>query len=171
MADAGARPPLAVFDLDGVLADVRHRLRHVERTPKDWDAFFDAAPDDPVHPQGLALVREALARGNEVVFLTGRPERCRQDTIEWLGALGLVGHTLHMRGRGDRRPAATVKRELIRRFAADSTVAAVVDDDERVVATLRADGWPVLHATWEAEARTADQQATLQRAQETEGRT
>ena len=32
--------PLAVFDIDGVLADVRHRLRHVEGPRKQWDAFF-----------------------------------------------------------------------------------------------------------------------------------
>lgn len=36
----GARKPLAVFDIDGVLADVRHRLPHVQGRPKDWDAFF-----------------------------------------------------------------------------------------------------------------------------------
>jgi hypothetical protein len=36
--------PLAVFDLDGVLADVRHRLHFLDRRPKDWDGFFAAAP-------------------------------------------------------------------------------------------------------------------------------
>ncbi len=51
--------PLAVFDVDGVLADVRHRLRHVERRPKDWDAFFSAAVDDPPLAQGVALARRA----------------------------------------------------------------------------------------------------------------
>ena len=51
----GPSRPLAVFDVDGVLADVRHRLRFVERSPKDWDAFFSAAVDDP-----------PLARSNEL---------------------------------------------------------------------------------------------------------
>ena len=47
--------PLAVFDIDGVLADVRHRLRHVEQRPKDWDAFFAAEPDDPTLVAGIAM--------------------------------------------------------------------------------------------------------------------
>ena len=47
--------PLAVFDIDGVLADVSHRLPFVARRPKDWDAFFAAAVDDPPFAQGVAL--------------------------------------------------------------------------------------------------------------------
>jgi len=29
--------------IDGVLADVHHRLHHIARRPKDWPAFFAAA--------------------------------------------------------------------------------------------------------------------------------
>src|SRR5664280_1362634 len=57
----GARKPLAVFDIDGVLADVRHRLPHVQSRPKDWDAFFAAIGKDPVLPDGLALAQERAA--------------------------------------------------------------------------------------------------------------
>src|SRR5688572_31082686 len=39
--------PLAVFDLDNTLADTAHRQRYLERRPRDWDAFFAAAPHDP----------------------------------------------------------------------------------------------------------------------------
>ena len=109
--------PLAIVDLDGVVADVRHRLRHLERRPKDWDAFFDAAPDDPPHPEGLAVVRR-LEEDHEVVYLTGRPERCRDDTLAWLDQHGIGGHELLMRSRRDRRPAAQVKVEVLRRRAA-----------------------------------------------------
>lgn len=31
-----------VFDIDGTLADLTHRLHHIQKQPKDWDAFFDA---------------------------------------------------------------------------------------------------------------------------------
>ena len=51
-------PSVVVFDVDGVLADVRHRLRHVERKPKDWPAFFAAMGDDAPLPEGVALARE-----------------------------------------------------------------------------------------------------------------
>ena len=35
--------PLAIVDLDGVVADVRHRLHHLEGRRKDWGRFFAAA--------------------------------------------------------------------------------------------------------------------------------
>ena len=43
-----ALPTIAVFDVDGVLADVRHRLHFVERRPKDWPGFFGAMADDAI---------------------------------------------------------------------------------------------------------------------------
>ena len=66
---------LAVFDIDGVVADVRHRLHHLAGRPKDWDGFFDAAADDPPLPTGIALVAE-LAQRHEIVWLTGRRPGC-----------------------------------------------------------------------------------------------
>ena len=43
---------VAVLDIDGVLADVSHRLGHVQRRPKDWDAFFAAAPETRCSKKG-----------------------------------------------------------------------------------------------------------------------
>ena len=167
-ADDDVPRPLAFVDLDGVVADVRHRLRHIERRPKDWDAFFDAAPDDPPHPEGLAVVRR-LQEDHEVIYLTGRPERCRDDTLHWLERHGIGQHELLMRSGRDRRAAAQVKVEILRRRARGRTVSVVVDDDARVAAAMREAGYPVLHADWEA--RDALEAATLERAQEEEGRT
>lgn len=160
--------PVAFVDLDGVLADVRHRLHHLTGRRKDWDAFFDAAPQDPLHPEGKAVV-EQLRPDHEVVYLTGRPERCRADTERWLAQHGLDGHDLVMRSGRDRRPAAVVKVETIARRYPDRRVAVVVDDDERVAAAMRAAGHPVLHADWEQ--RLAEADAALEAAQEEEGRT
>jgi len=156
--------PLAVFDIDGVLADVRHRLRFVERKPKDWDAFFDAAVDDPPLAQGVALARQS-AQECEVVYVTGRPERCRADTLAWFDRHGLPPGTLSMRRGRDFRPARVAKLELLRRLAADRTVAVVVDDDEQVCDAYEAAGFRVLRARWMTE------EPVLQRAQEEEGRT
>ena len=160
--------PLAIIDLDGVVADVRHRLHHLLGRPKDWDGFFDAARHDPPHPEGLAVV-EQLAGDHEIVFLTGRPIRCRADTEAWLEEHGMGGHELLMRSGRDRRPAATVKVEMLRKRAEGRQVAVVVDDDDKVVEAMRRAGYTVLHADWEK--RTAERDEALQRAQEEEGRT
>jgi phosphoglycolate phosphatase-like HAD superfamily hydrolase len=156
--------PLAVFDIDGVLADVRHRLRFVERKPKDWDAFFDAAVDDPPLAPGVELARES-AQECEVVYVTGRPDRCRADTLAWFERHGLPQGQLSMRRRRDFRPARVAKLELLQRLAADREVAVVVDDDLQVCEAYEKAGFRVLRATWMSE------QPTLTRAQEDEGRT
>jgi hypothetical protein len=150
-------------DIDGVVADVTHRLHHLEGRRKDWDAFFAAAVDDPPHEEGLAIVAR-LAEDHEVVYLTGRPERCRPDTEWWLERHGIGGHRLHMRPQGTRRPAAEVKRELLDELARGRDVAVVVDDDPVVIAAMKAAGRPTFHATW------AERSQTLHRAQEVEGR-
>jgi hypothetical protein len=156
--------PLAVIDVDGVVADVRHRLHHVESSPKDWGAFFAKADRDPPLAAGVDRVRTLLA-DHDVVYLTGRPESLRRVTEEWLERHGIGGHPVHMRRRGDFRPARIAKVELIGQLARGRTVAVVLDDDPEVCAALRAAGWPVEQADWVPHSR------TLRAAQEREGRT
>ncbi|WP_368861178.1 hypothetical protein [Frankia sp. AgB32] len=159
-----AQRPLAVIDVDGVVADVRHRLQYLRSWPGDWDAFFAAAPADPPLTEGVELVRR-LALDHEVVWLTGRPERSREATSRWLREQGLPSGELRMRPDDDRRPARVFKRAELRELGANRQVAVVVDDDPAVVDLLRADGWPVLRAQW------LEYESTLGNAQETEGRT
>lgn len=139
--------PLAVFDLDGVLADVGHRLHHLHARPKDWVSFFAAAPEDPPLPDGVALAAE-LAERCEVVYLTGRPEQCRADTERWLARHQLPAGTVYMRPAGDYQPARQLKPPLLAALAAGRSVEVVVDDDPAVCAELAAAGWPVRQADW-----------------------
>jgi hypothetical protein len=156
--------PLAVVDLDGVVADVRHRLRFVRGPRKDWNAFFDAAADDPVLPEGRAVL-DRLAADHDVAYLTGRPERTRAATEQWLARQGLPRGRVFMRREGDRRPARMVKPRLLTQLARGRAVAVVIDDDEAVCAAYERDGWPVLRADWMPAG------PELQEAQERSGRT
>jgi phosphoglycolate phosphatase-like HAD superfamily hydrolase len=155
---------LAVFDIDGVVADVRHRLRHLDRRPKDWARFFAAAGRDPVLEEGVALAKQ-YAAGHVLVWLTGRPEHLREATAAWLAAAGLPGELLFMRPAGDRRPAREFKAGQLARMAKESTIEVVVDDDPEVVERLRGLGYPVRLADW------VPHSSTLRTAQEREGRT
>ncbi|WP_059007384.1 phosphatase domain-containing protein [Streptomyces specialis] len=156
--------PVAVFDLDGTLADVRHRLRHLRRRPPDWDAFFAAAPDDPPLAEGVALALEHAAT-SDLAYVTGRPARCRRDTATWPTRHGLPAGALLMRADGDRRPARIAKPRLLARLARDRAVSVVVDDDQRVCDAYEDAGFHVVRATW----MTAP--TLLERAQEEQGRT
>ncbi|MFE9680042.1 hypothetical protein [Streptomyces sp. NPDC006285] len=156
--------PLAVFDLDGTLADTAHRQRFLERSPRDWDAFFAAAPDDPPLAEGVALVREH-AEECEILYLTGRPERCRKDTEAWIAAQGLPGGPVRMRRDDDRRPARRTKLQILRTLARGRRIRVFVDDDELVCEDAERAGFRVARARWAAAS------AALKAAQEREGRT
>ncbi|MER7687303.1 hypothetical protein [Streptomyces sp. NPDC097610] len=156
--------PLAVFDLDGTLADSAHRQRFLERKPRDWDAFFAAAPQDPPLAEGVALALRSTQEC-EVVYLTGRPERCRRDTVEWLAAQGLPEGRVWMRRNDDRRPARHTKLDVLRRLARDREIHVLVDDDELVCDEAERSGFRVVRARW------ATASAALKDAQEREGRT
>ena len=168
-AAAGGDRALAVFDVDGVLADVGHRLGHLEGGRKDWGAFFAAAHLDPPLPTGLELARE-LAASYDLAYLTGRPEGLRRVTQRWLHRHGLPAGPLWMRPPRDFRPARVMKLDALGRLGAQRPVEVVVDDDEDVVVALREAGYAVLQATWAATSRSAGRRA-LHQAQERDGRT
>ncbi|MFJ4621883.1 hypothetical protein [Streptomyces sp. NPDC088812] len=158
------RRPIAVFDLDNTLADTTHRQRFLERRPRQWDAFFAAAPQDPPIPEGVAMAVESAGEC-EVVYLTGRPERCRRDTLEWLERHGLPAGRVYMRRDDDRRPARRTKLETLRRLARDREVRVLVDDDDLVCDDAEQAGFRVVRARW------TPPSVTLRVAQEREGRT
>jgi hypothetical protein len=126
---------IAVVDIDGVLADATHRQHHLQGRPKDWDAFFAAVGEDPPIPRGIARLGE-LSLEHDVVLLSGRPERTRADTENWLARHGIEVSGLVLRSDADHRPAADLKADLIARIAAPTGIAVVVDDDATVVGRI-----------------------------------
>ena len=157
-------PMVAVVDIDGVVADVRHRLHHVTGRPKDWRSFFAAAADDGLLAEGEHAVR-ALAEVYDVVYLSGRPERLRRVTEDWFARHDLPEGELLLRPYDDYRPSSVYKVEALRTLAATRTVVVLVDDDPRVLDAARAAGFDVLPATWMGE------HTALREAQERDGRT
>ncbi|ANY08291.1 phosphatase domain-containing protein [Pseudonocardia sp. HH130630-07] len=162
MSAVPATRPLAVFDIDGVLADVSHRLHYLD--VHRWERFFATADADPLLDEGAERLR-AAQKEFDVVYLTGRPERNRRLTERWLAEHDLPTGPLFMRSDDDHRPARYVKREVLRLLADEREIAMVLDDDPAVVRVLAEDGWPVELATW------LPHSSTLQDAQENQGRT
>lgn len=136
-----------LFDIDGTLADISHRLFYIQKEPRDWNAFYDACSDDvPInHIINFALDLKLL---NKIVFVSGRTDRVRQKTVRWLQRQCLVnGHyderNLYMRHDGDHRPDYQVKRELLDRIRADGYEPIMAFDDcDQVVKMWREAGIP-----------------------------
>lgn len=139
--------PVAVVDIDGVLADVRHRLPHLDSRPPDWRAFFATMDDDQPLPEGLAVAAE-LAHEHRIVYLTGRPARYADVTARWLRTHGLPEGEVICRPDGDRRPAHVLKLAAVEALARHSRIAVCVDDNPKVVTSLRAGGFTVFEADW-----------------------
>lgn len=135
---------IAIFDIDGVLADARHREHHLDSRPRDWDGFFAEVSSDAPIEQGLRLLLEASA-DHSVILLSGRPESTRSDTQDWLVRHGVSFDRLVLRRNSDHRPAAMLKAELVAALAQPDQVAMVVDDDASVIERLAALGYPARH--------------------------
>jgi hypothetical protein len=140
---------IAVFDIDGTVADARHRLHHIAETDnhENWLRFFDAAADDPPLAEGVARAKQ-FAETYDIVWLTARPERLRPVTEHWLARHDLPPGRLLMLPDGERTLARIYKLDAIRRLADEREIAVVVDDDPRVIALLEQAKIPVVRANW-----------------------
>ena len=131
-----------ICDLDGTLANCEHRVHHVQSKPKNWDAFYAGVRDDTVNVPVLQVL-DAFIRQYEVIFCSGRPERCRSDTVWWLReSCGLWGgdYTLLMRKDGDFRADCVVKQEILDQHIDKDRVLFVFDDRQQVVDMWRRNG-------------------------------
>jgi len=120
------RRQVVLVDMDGTLADSRHREHFVQGKRKNWKAFFDAMDADEPNAAIAEWVRE-LAKSYEIVIVTGRPQEYLQNTIEWLGRYSVPFSQIIMRRQGDRRPDFVVKEEMLAVLDSER-IATVIDD-------------------------------------------
>lgn len=132
-----------LFDIDGTLANIDHRLHHIKGCGKkrNWDAFFAACADDtPI--EHMCEVARALISRAPLVFVSGRSDVVRDQTQEWLTRHGLYGR-LYMRKAGDHRADNIVKAELLDQIIADGYEPVLAfEDRKQVVAMWRERGIP-----------------------------
>lgn len=137
--------PVVLVDLDGTLAI------HDGRSPYDYSKVGTDRLNEAVD-----LVMESLATSDSIhwdqvrpMFLSGRPDSCREDTEKWLEAQGWYldkRDQLLMRKAGDDRADYVVKYEIFDREIRDKyDVRLVLDDRDQVVDMWRAIGLP----TWQ----------------------
>lgn len=106
---------LYIFDIDGVVADISHRLHYMQE--KNYDAFYsdeEIAKDKEI-PAGIDLVKRLFKSGDSIVmYMTGRPDSTDLATWDWLGEHeALFAHTIFYRDNGDYRPSPVVKTEAV----------------------------------------------------------
>lgn len=131
-----------IFDLDGTLANIEHRLHHIKGEKKDWDAFFAACvKDEPIRQTIDVLNALAIADG-WIIISSGRSDIVRKETLDWLRVNGVDYDHLIMRKHGDHRPDEVIKEEWLTQnfFGPRENIVAVFDDRKRVVDMWRRNG-------------------------------
>lgn len=129
-----------IFDIDGVLADNRHRLHLISKEKQDWDSFFaELSNDEPFH--NVIRLYNALLPAHNIIICTGRPEEHRARTRIWLNRHSVVNwDEMMMRPTGDYRPAVEVKREMLYRILNNperKDIAFVFEDEPKLVKMYR----------------------------------
>lgn len=139
-----SREEYVVFDLDGTLADITHRLHYIESDPKDWFGFFTACDlDAPIKP--FIRLAMKLADHYTIEIWTGRSEEARLKTENWLERhhlSWLSGKYLRMRRKGDHRPDVALKGAWLDALPITGRPFMAFEDRSSVVEMWRSRGIP-----------------------------
>jgi hypothetical protein len=75
-----------IFDVDGTLLNIEHRLHFIKKSPKDWKAFRDPVQkrwDEPILPV-IDLFNALWYGGHTVILASGRTKDEEMDTRKTL---------------------------------------------------------------------------------------
>ena len=136
-----------VFDIDGTLANLSHRLKWVSGEVKDWDRFYqDVRQDGVIEPIAELFFLLCIGLGHydidfnmRVICITGRPERTRAATLKWFREkIGPEPDAIYMRKDHDFRPDVEIKREWVEKLRKEgNNIILAFEDRDRVVKMYR----------------------------------
>ena len=135
-----------------VIVDIDHCLSHAhwrDNLIGSWDEYHSSA----VHDRPIREMRELLSVLNvrwSIVAITGRPERWRSATFDWLRKHEMYVDELIMRPDDCYEKSAVIKVSQAKaRFGEPLSkfVAFVIDDKDEICASFRAEGVSSLQIT------------------------
>lgn len=130
-----------LFDMDGTLCDPRYRLHYLKEKPKNWDAFFAAAADDPSYPDIIDLYKY-MNRKYYTFLVSARPLKYKEQTLLWLSRYEIFPVKSYFRPDGDRREDSIVKSEILDQILQEGwSPWLIFDDRDRVVQMWRSRGF------------------------------
>lgn len=154
-----------ICDIDGTIADCDHRRQYSHGPEKNWDKFFELAPQDTLIGDTRLMLHDFHDKGKTIIFVSARPERCRKDTEMWLLKHGLYNENvivnphltpeafgtepvpyfgLLMRADGDSRDDVLTKQEILDKFLKKDWIHTVIDDRPKVINMWRGNGLEVI---------------------------
>lgn len=74
-----------IFDLDGTLCNSTERAeKYLSGEEKDWDGFYRDVDKDGEISSVVSVAVALFKAGWDILFVTGRPESCREKTLKWI---------------------------------------------------------------------------------------
>lgn len=131
-----------LFDIDGTIADIEHRRGFLDGDRPDWNKFNAAMGDDTPNWPIVSLYKTLWqSEVYDLIFVTGRNEKFRAVTEQWLVWNEIPFSRMLMRANKDHRADHIVKEEILDRLVAQGTVIEfTVDDRQQVVDMWRRRG-------------------------------
>jgi uncharacterized HAD superfamily protein len=137
-------PKALIIDLDGTLADIRVRLKHLEGKDKDWKSFNKTIETDELHEWCREIIHR-FQEDHKIIIVSGRTDDLKKQTLEWLKKYDVPFDYLFMRKSKDFRPDNLIKLEIFENKIRDKFhIVFVLDDRQKVVDMWRALGMVVL---------------------------
>jgi phosphoglycolate phosphatase-like HAD superfamily hydrolase len=135
--------PCYLFDIDGTIANGDHRLHHIQKKPKDWDAYFEACSEDKPIRHVIDIAMALNSAGHHIVLVTGRSAVVKDKTLFWLDRYMPFHDVFYMRSVGDHKDDDKLKMEFLAQMRADGWEPVMAfDDRSRVVKSWREAGIP-----------------------------
>lgn len=132
------KPRAIIVDIDGTVA------KRTNRGPYDLTKVIDDEANYPV----MKLVEHLIGQ-YEIIFVSGRQDLCRDDTLRWLARYNMPTERLYMRKTGDTRPDYEVKKEIYDTYIKDKYyVLLVLDDRDQTVKMWRENGLTCLQVDY-----------------------
>lgn len=140
-----------IFDMDGTLADCSHR-QHFVRKPEgagpewhpDWDRFFAYCYSDTPRQEIVDRLMDEWGMDREIIICSGRSDRYRDETEEWLKSHKIPWGRLIMRRDFDYRDDVIVKQEMLDKYLDKTKIVRVYDDRKKVIDMWRRNGLEVV---------------------------
>lgn len=133
---------IVIADLDNTIAMDQGRAKEcLHSGERNWDTYYDRCGEDKPNDKIIALLDELPA---EVVIwiLSGRIQRTREVTVNWLKTHGVRYDMLVMRADDDRMQDSELKLKWATEFGfTPESVWFILEDRDRVVEAWRAAGY------------------------------
>lgn len=130
----------AIFDMDGTLANIDHRIKYLTDGHPDWESFNSLMVHDKANIDMCDLAK-MLSNYYRIVICTGRFDKFRNTTEQQLHYWGVPHSGIFMRPEGDYSSDVDVKRKHLK-YMRDNEYNPMIafEDRKRVVDMWREEG-------------------------------